>query len=40
MTKDLALCIHGNNMNDSHWLTTEKFMDEVVLKLKSKIDKQ
>jgi len=39
MTKDLALCIHGSNMNDSHWLSTEKFMDEVVLKLKSKIEK-
>ncbi|OFZ68392.1 MAG: isocitrate dehydrogenase, partial [Bdellovibrionales bacterium RIFOXYC2_FULL_39_8] len=23
MTKDLALCIHGNKLNDSHYLTTE-----------------
>ena len=26
MTKDLALLIHGKDMNESHWLTTEDFL--------------
>ncbi|MEY4718278.1 MAG: NADP-dependent isocitrate dehydrogenase, partial [Pseudomonadota bacterium] len=26
MTKDLALCIHGDNVNESHYLTTESFL--------------
>lgn len=29
MTKDLALCIHGNELNDSHFLTTEAFLNEL-----------
>jgi len=26
MTKDLALCIEGKNLNESHYLTTEEFL--------------
>ena len=29
MTKDLALCIHGKDLNDSHYLTTEGFLDAL-----------
>ncbi|MCB9093525.1 MAG: isocitrate dehydrogenase (NADP(+)) [Halobacteriovoraceae bacterium] len=29
MTKDLALCIHGKNMNESHYLTTEEFLEAL-----------
>ena len=27
MTKDLALCIHGKELNESHYLTTEDFLN-------------
>jgi isocitrate dehydrogenase len=37
MTKDLALCVHGDKMNDSHWLTTEKFMDVLAANLRKAI---
>jgi len=29
MTKDLALCIHGENMKREHWQTTKEFMDKI-----------
>ncbi len=29
MTKDLALCVHGDQMDDSHWVTTEDFLDAL-----------
>lgn len=29
MTKDLALCIHGKSLNDSHYLTTEGFLQAL-----------
>jgi isocitrate dehydrogenase len=29
MTKDLALCIHGDRLNESHYLNTEAFLDAV-----------
>lgn len=29
MTKDLAVCIYGDQVNDSHYLTTESFLDTV-----------
>ena len=35
MTKDLALCIHGKDLNESHYLTTGKFLDAVEGNLKS-----
>jgi isocitrate dehydrogenase len=27
MTKDLALCIHGDDLNESHYVTTEQFLN-------------
>jgi len=30
MTKDLALSIHGEAMNNSHCVSTEEYMDAVV----------
>lgn len=29
MTKDLALCIHGNKLKEEHYLTTEGFLDAI-----------
>ncbi len=29
MTKDLALCIHGSALSDSHYLTTESFLEAL-----------
>lgn len=29
MTKDLALLIHGNNMQDKHYLNTDEFLDRL-----------
>ena len=29
MTKDLALCIHGKELNESHYVTTEEFLDAL-----------
>jgi isocitrate dehydrogenase len=33
MTKDLSLAIHGESMNDSHWVSTEDFMNAIVTQL-------
>src|SRR5690606_28219374 len=38
MTKDLALCIHGKQMNDSHWLTTEDFLAALDENLQKKLN--
>lgn len=38
MTKDLALCIHGKAMNESHWLTTEDFLNELDKNLQKKLN--
>lgn len=38
MTKDLALCIHGKEMNDSHWLTTEEFLAALDTNLQAKLN--
>lgn len=38
MTKDLALCIHGDDMNDSQWLTTENFLDALDQGLQEALD--
>ncbi len=35
MTKDLALLIHGKDMTEEHWLTTEEFLDALDSGLKS-----
>ena len=29
MTKDLALCVHGKELNESHYVTTEQFLDAL-----------
>jgi isocitrate dehydrogenase len=34
MTKDLAVCIHGDKVTDKHYLTTEQFMEAIDMKLK------
>ncbi len=33
MTKDLALCIHGNQLQENHYLTTEQFLDALKINL-------
>lgn len=38
MTKDLALCIHGKNLNSSHYVTTEEFLDAIDNGLKNKFN--
>lgn len=37
MTKDLALCIHGKDLNESHYLTTEDFLEALDTNLKNKL---
>ena len=37
MTKDLALLIHKENLNDSHYLTTQKFLDALKDNLDTKL---
>ena len=36
MTKDLALTIYGKDLNESHYLTTEAFLDALDENLKKK----
>lgn len=33
MTKDLALSIHGKELQDSHWVTTEEFLEAIYTRL-------
>ena len=37
MTKDLALLIHGKDMTEEHWLTTEEFLDAIDGELKARM---
>ena len=37
MTKDLALCIHGKDLNESHYLNTEDFLEALNVELKNRI---
>jgi isocitrate dehydrogenase len=37
MTKDLAVCIHGSETREEHYLTTEDFLDAIDQELKSRI---
>ena len=37
MTKDLALLIHKENLNESHYLTTQKFLDAIKENLEAKL---
>ena len=37
MTKDLAVCIHGNKVNQGeHYLNTEEFLDSIDVNLRRK----
>ncbi|MBL6647406.1 MAG: isocitrate dehydrogenase (NADP(+)) [Flavobacteriaceae bacterium] len=38
MTKDLALLIHGKNLNRSHYLNTQEFLDCIKNSLESKLN--
>jgi len=38
MTKDLALCVHGKELNESHYLNTEDFLAELDNNLKQKLN--
>ncbi len=37
MTKDLALCIHGDDLNDSHYLTTQDFLNVLRTNLEQRL---
>tara|TARA_B100001939_G_scaffold69414_2_gene57879 strand:+ start:266 stop:1492 length:1227 start_codon:yes stop_codon:yes gene_type:complete len=37
MTKDLALCIHGKDLNESHYVVTEEFLEALDKGLKAKM---
>lgn len=37
MTKDLALCVYGDQMQREHWLTTIEFMDKLDANLREKL---
>ncbi|TNE80419.1 MAG: NADP-dependent isocitrate dehydrogenase [Bacteroidetes bacterium] len=37
MTKDLAVCIHGNNVTSDQYLNTEDFLEELNKNLKAKL---
>ncbi len=39
MTKDLAVCIHGDKVNESHYLTTEDFLDAIDAELRNRMTK-
>jgi isocitrate dehydrogenase len=39
MTKDLAVCIYGNNVAKEHYLTTEDFLNTIDANLKAKLGK-
>jgi isocitrate dehydrogenase len=37
MTKDLAVCIHGDAVNETHYLTTEDFLDAIEAELRKRM---
>jgi isocitrate dehydrogenase len=37
MTKDLAVCIHGDAMKEEHFLTTEDFLDAIDAELRKRM---
>jgi isocitrate dehydrogenase len=37
MTKDLAVCIHGDQTKEEHYLTTEDFLDAIDAELRSRM---
>ena len=38
MTKDLAVCIHGDKVTDEHYLTTEAFLDAIDAELRKRMN--
>ena len=38
MTKDLALCVHGNKLEEKHYLTTEGFLESLDMGLKAALN--
>jgi len=40
MTKDLAICIHGNNVKREHYQNSEEFLKEISKNLKAKLEKK
>jgi len=40
MTKDLAICIHGNDLKREHWASTTAFMDKINQELSKKLSQQ
>ena len=38
MTKDLAVCIHGDKVTDEHYLTTEDFLDAIDAELRKRMN--
>ncbi|MGR9116324.1 MAG: NADP-dependent isocitrate dehydrogenase [Gammaproteobacteria bacterium] len=39
MTKDLALCIHGENLKETHYLTTEAFLEALRKNLETSLQR-
>jgi isocitrate dehydrogenase len=39
MTKDLAVCIHGDKVQESHYLSTEDFLDVIDIELRNRMTK-
>ncbi|MFN9800830.1 MAG: isocitrate/isopropylmalate family dehydrogenase, partial [Bacteroidota bacterium] len=39
MTKDLAVCIHGNQTKEEHYLSTEDFLDAIDEELRKRMSK-
>jgi len=37
MTKDLAICIHGNSLKREHWLNSQDFMNKISETLRKKL---
>jgi len=38
MTKDLALCIHGADLNESHYMNTQDFLEMINQNLQAKFN--
>jgi isocitrate dehydrogenase len=39
MTKDLAVCIHGDKTKEEHYLSTEDFLDAIDAELRNRMSK-
>ena len=37
MTKDLALCIHGKKLNETHYVNTQTFLNTIDKNLQKKM---